>query len=161
MHFQSTCWNIWLFLDLAYDALIYSGFKLVPAEQLKDLVTEIIIPSSLSSFHLGLSSLGCRPVNAKFYANHISRTRDNPGAAFTPLHQLSGLNILHSQVLPFIQTTLPSIHTVLKHFQTSSSIIEMSDTQGTPADALFTERESKMLGWVMQSLKSGPPEVRT
>lgn len=35
----------------------------------------------------------------------------------------------------------------------------MSDTQGTPADTLFTERESKMLGWVMQSLKSGPPEV--
>ncbi|OCL14389.1 hypothetical protein AOQ84DRAFT_371328 [Glonium stellatum] len=35
----------------------------------------------------------------------------------------------------------------------------MSDTQGTSADALFTERESKILGWVMQSLKSGPPEV--
>lgn len=100
-------------------------------------------------------------MNAKFYANGIGRTLDDLGTAFTSLHQLSCLNILHSQVLTSIQTSLPYTHTVLKHFQTSSSIIEMSDTQGTPADTLFTERESKMLGWVMQSLKSGPPEVRT
>jgi hypothetical protein len=144
---------------LAYDALIYSGFKLIPAEQPKDLATEIAIPSSLSSFLLGLWDTW--PVNAKFYANRIGRTHDDLGAAFTSLHQFSCLSTLHSQVLSFIQTPLPSIHTVSKHFQTSSSIIEMSDTQGTPADTLFTERESKMLGWAMQSLKSGPPEVRT
>ena len=86
MHFQSTCWNIWLFLDLAYDALIYSGFKLVPAEQLKDLVTEIIIPSSSSSFIWAYRLRDAWPVNTKFYANHISRTRGYLGAAFTSLH---------------------------------------------------------------------------
>ena len=119
------------------------------------------------------------------YPNRIAlRSKENPAFPPTPgrwmlnstlavlaapvtiqeLHltsQLSCLNILHFQVLPFIQTPLPSIHTVSNHFQTPFSIIEMSDTQGTPADTLFTERESKMLGWVMQSLKSGPPEVRT
>ena len=42
--------------------------------------------------------------------------------------------------------------------------VNMSDTDNTGAAAsgpapTFTERELQMLGWAMQSLKSGPPEV--
>jgi hypothetical protein len=42
----------------------------------------------------------------------------------------------------------------------------MSDAAPTSAaatggSAQFTERELQMLGWAMQSLKTGPPEVRT
>ena len=37
-----------------------------------------------------------------------------------------------------------------------------NETGSTPAGsgAAFTERELQMLGWAMQSLKTGPPEVR-
>lgn len=41
----------------------------------------------------------------------------------------------------------------------------MSDTAKSPAPGAvseapkFTERELQILGWAMQSLKSGPPEV--
>lgn len=36
----------------------------------------------------------------------------------------------------------------------------MSDTDKTTTTAnKFTERELQILGWAMQSLKSGPPEV--
>ncbi|OCK74041.1 hypothetical protein K432DRAFT_214233 [Lepidopterella palustris CBS 459.81] len=34
-----------------------------------------------------------------------------------------------------------------------------SQSQSSASTAIFTERETKMLGWVMMSLKSGPPEV--
>jgi hypothetical protein len=33
------------------------------------------------------------------------------------------------------------------------------DTGSAPGSAQFTERELQMLGWAMQSLKTGPPEV--
>jgi hypothetical protein len=68
---------------------------------------------------------------------------------------------------------------VIKHTNTTASIlphhptviytphhhINMSDndtgsaTAGNAATSTFTERELQMLGWAMQSLKTGPPEV--
>ncbi|KAH7399596.1 hypothetical protein BKA66DRAFT_452173 [Pyrenochaeta sp. MPI-SDFR-AT-0127] len=38
----------------------------------------------------------------------------------------------------------------------------MSDNEnsGNNASPKFTERELQLLGWAMQSLKSGPPDVR-
>jgi hypothetical protein len=64
---------------------------------------------------------------------------------------------------------LPLPQLTIKH--SSSNIIllpvAMSDSAKSPAPASataattanFTERELQLLGWAMQSLKSGPPEV--
>jgi hypothetical protein len=101
------------------------------------------------------------------FGTHLHLSSVGSIALVTPLrtHSLPLTSLIASSS-PLFTTTLSiystsqlptSFHTQLPY------IINMSDNDNTPAATgsapQFTERELQLLGWAMQSLKSGPPEV--
>jgi hypothetical protein len=90
------------------------------------------------------------------------KTSSPPHLTSSHPHRKPSSDISAHHICTFYSHIVIHYHILPPHHITS---INMSDnetgiTAAAGAGAAFTERELQMLGWAMQSLKTGPPEVR-